>query len=59
MGWLCWKKKAKAGEDLALSEQLKQDEHRMEQRNKKIQRNYAILRDELYHGIMKPFFAAG
>lgn len=44
---------------MALGEQFNRDEIEVDKRNKRIQRNYAILRDELYHGIMKPFFAAG
>lgn len=31
----------------------------MEERNRKVQKNYAILRDDLYQGIMKPFFSTG
>lgn len=46
-------------EELALGEQLNKDEKLLEEKNKRIQRNYAILRDDLYHGIMKPFFASG
>ena len=56
----CFKTKKVGGqEEIALNEQFNKDEKLLEEKNKRIQRNYAILRDDLYHGIMKPFFASG
>jgi len=44
---------------MALGEQLNFAEMELKKKHKRVQRNYQILREDLYHGIMKPFFAAG
>jgi len=42
-----------------LDAQIEHDRVIQEQKQDRTRRNIEILREDLYHGIMKPFFAAG
>ena len=42
-----------------LDAQIEQNRLTAEKKQQKTHRNIQILRDDLYQGIMKPFFAAG
>ena len=44
---------------MALGEQLQRNEVEVQVKKAQVQKNYKILREELYQQIMKPYFSAG